>query len=1040
MGEIKTMGIHGGVIRKTRTIQGRSTGRRRNQVIAVLLVLLPLLVSIALALECPISVHPSADPRSPDISSDRIVWTDTGDIFLYNISEGTETRLTSDYIEQLAPLISGSFVAWQEIDPVLLTTGIILRDIQTGNSLTLATNAFTHAISGDQIVWIDFDNSDIEYYNTQSGEHNTIVTGPFDRTQPAISGDRVLWVNGTCEDVAGCTSAIFMKDIKTGDEIRLVANTSDRAFPVISGNRVAWSDYRDGNWDIYLLDSIQNLKKLDETRISSDPYDQTIPALDGTRLVWVNYTDTGTEIYYDHLPDPHPPARISSGVTNDLPRISGNRVVWQRTEGGSIGISLYTIDAPAGSSCPVAGFTADITVGAAPLAVQFTDGSSGTPTHWSWDFGDGTTSVDPNPLHTYGTEGVFPVTLTVSNDFGRDSKAEPGFIHTGTPPTASFTTSTISGVKPLLVAFSDTSTGAPTGRAWDFENDGTVDTTARDPVHIYDQTGTYTVKFTATNDFGSDTATAPDLIWVMNGMNASATTTIDGLDIQDIGGVQHLTLDTTKMLGNTTGNTTWLSLKPRVSTGWQNITFISRSSTKFEEFPDGSIQGDIGSCIFESREIIPGMFLTDIGNNLPVSYRLELSAYPVGAEIYTTIWEGVTPVDERDFKRALGLTSPSFTSILDTAYTLVFVSRNIPPAKVQGATLNLSVSSDWVKKDGSQNNITVVRLGGDLVNQTLNPTATFTDASKNLDFFTVPSPRGLSRFALVSAVGSSNLIQMGARMATQVIQSSQGSGSRGSGSSDQPAVRDRTSWEQPPAAAQPPAEPAAATFYGEARIDTTVAGITREAVIISAEDHGAHILVPAGIEAFDAAQAPLAQVSVAPPAPGGIPSGNGAGSRGFTGIAYDVGPDGATFSPPATLTFTIPESSWTDETLYTIRTYDEGSGAWADIPTTADPATHTLTGQVSHLCLFGVFGTALPAAATPATPAAALTIPQPAPTGKPLPRTPMGTFTGIVGWVSATAMANPLAGALVLVVALLLSAAFIAGRRRSRITRIQRKK
>jgi PKD repeat protein len=48
----------------------------------------------------------------------------------------------------------------------------------------------------------------------------------------------------------------------------------------------------------------------------------------------------------------------------------------------------------------------------------FLDGSSGGPTSWLWDFGDGNTSTDQNPIHTYATYGVYDVSLTVSNDGG----------------------------------------------------------------------------------------------------------------------------------------------------------------------------------------------------------------------------------------------------------------------------------------------------------------------------------------------------------------------------------------------------------------------------------------------------------------------------------------------------------------------------------------------------------------------------------------------------------------------------------------------
>jgi len=60
----------------------------------------------------------------------------------------------------------------------------------------------------------------------------------------------------------------------------------------------------------------------------------------------------------------------------------------------------------------VANFTADVVSGAAPLAVTFTDTSTGTPNRWLWDFGDGHFSDSQNPSHTYACSGTVTVKLT----------------------------------------------------------------------------------------------------------------------------------------------------------------------------------------------------------------------------------------------------------------------------------------------------------------------------------------------------------------------------------------------------------------------------------------------------------------------------------------------------------------------------------------------------------------------------------------------------------------------------------------------------
>ena len=66
-----------------------------------------------------------------------------------------------------------------------------------------------------------------------------------------------------------------------------------------------------------------------------------------------------------------------------------------------------------------ADFYAETVSGVAPLTVQFYDLSTNA-TSWAWDFGDGTTSTEQDPIHTYTTGGTFTVKLTASNGGSSD--------------------------------------------------------------------------------------------------------------------------------------------------------------------------------------------------------------------------------------------------------------------------------------------------------------------------------------------------------------------------------------------------------------------------------------------------------------------------------------------------------------------------------------------------------------------------------------------------------------------------------------------
>jgi PKD repeat protein len=91
-------------------------------------------------------------------------------------------------------------------------------------------------------------------------------------------------------------------------------------------------------------------------------------------------------------------------------------------------------------------------------------------------------------------------------------------------PMAGFISSVSSGLSPLTITFTDTSTGTtPFTYAWDFQNDGRVDSTLRSPSYQYAAAGTYTVKLTVTNTAGSDTVVKTGHITVTAGSMVPAT-------------------------------------------------------------------------------------------------------------------------------------------------------------------------------------------------------------------------------------------------------------------------------------------------------------------------------------------------------------------------------------------------------------------------------------------------------------------------------------------------------------------------------------
>ncbi|MFW6302534.1 MAG: PKD domain-containing protein, partial [Bacteroidales bacterium] len=90
----------------------------------------------------------------------------------------------------------------------------------------------------------------------------------------------------------------------------------------------------------------------------------------------------------------------------------------------AIGCETVTSTTPA----PVADFEADTTEACVSLTVQFTDLSVNDPTSWEWDFGDGNTSTDQHPQHTYSSPGIYTVELTATNSYGSDNHSITDYI------------------------------------------------------------------------------------------------------------------------------------------------------------------------------------------------------------------------------------------------------------------------------------------------------------------------------------------------------------------------------------------------------------------------------------------------------------------------------------------------------------------------------------------------------------------------------------------------------------------------------------
>ena len=127
----------------------------------------------------------------------------------------------------------------------------------------------------------------------------------------------------------------------------------------------------------------------------------------------------------------------------------------------------------------------------------FTDQSTNEPSSWAWDFGDGNTSTEQNPIHAYTSAGSFNVCLTAGNSTGSNQACKT--VEVFLPPVASFDIDTIGNGS---YVFNDLSTNTPIAWSWDFGDGSTSD--VQNPSHTFGIPGTFDICLTVVNEVGEN--------------------------------------------------------------------------------------------------------------------------------------------------------------------------------------------------------------------------------------------------------------------------------------------------------------------------------------------------------------------------------------------------------------------------------------------------------------------------------------------------------------------------------------------------------
>jgi hypothetical protein len=285
----------------------------------------------------------------------------------------------------------------------------------------------------------------------------------------------------------------------------------------------------------------------------------------------------------------------------------------------------------------------------------------------------------------------------------------------------------------------------------------------------------------------------------------------------------------------------------------------------------------------------------------------------------------------------------------------------------------------------------------------------------NLNYYEADSPNGLSTFGLSSLTGNNNPFQMITLIISEIISPSENLPSSDSGDTYIPAAvvtQNVTSSTT---------KPVPQDIGKTAKIYFNEKSVVTQATALQSEDGLAIVNIDTGIVAKDAEGKPLSSLTIKTLSAEDLPAASPGASFSFTGRAYDLLPDGATFSPEISISFTAPEVQPGQELV--IKMYDHAAGTWQDVPSTINPGTGIITAHVSHFCCVALFAKTNAPEPAPVTPAPTQLIPKaPAPTA-------MSIFVGMMLWVGDIIQKNMLVFVGIIIIAV---AIFLYGRKRRR--------
>ena len=211
------------------------------------------------------------------------------------------TKITDDDFPQYNPVIDGDYVVYEDRRDGGVGN-LYLYDIVTGTETKLTSDPAVmsvHAdISGDRIVWQDNRNGNWDIYTYLISRPDLgaypLIDFPGDQTSPAIHGNTLVWADHRGDQFS---ANIFMYDLSTGDVTQITDDNDLQQWdPDVYEHLIVYGDGRNGNQDIYMYNTYTG----EETQLTDDPAIQKNPSIHGRRVVWEDNRDGNWNLYMHH--------------------------------------------------------------------------------------------------------------------------------------------------------------------------------------------------------------------------------------------------------------------------------------------------------------------------------------------------------------------------------------------------------------------------------------------------------------------------------------------------------------------------------------------------------------------------------------------------------------------------------------------------------------------------------------------------------------------------------------------------------------------